>query len=36
MIRRQKKKSKSLDFRGLFDGLFNLPFIKIKQEKLNK
>lgn len=36
MIRCQKKKSKSLDFRALFGKLFNLPLIKIKQEKTNK
>ena len=36
MICRQKKKSKPLDFRALFGGLFKIPFIKIKQEKANK
>jgi len=36
MICRQKKKSKSLDFRALFGSLFKLPLIKIKQEKANK
>ncbi len=36
MIRCQKKKSKELDSRALFDNLFKLPLVKIKQEKANK